>query len=1467
LRRQYVFYLFIYLLFFFFFLGTCLLSANIVTNYTIVTAEVIDTILDPFMDSTFNPCATNRLQNWRIPFDTILSQYTLSPPHNLLFLSTALQGPNSPGCSPGVTSCPAASDAACVSTTPPKSLGTHVFPVVIGPAGANGLTTIQKISGTVEWNNQLATLAAADYEVPPSINDFATTLKSYGAALCCRASDAVLDARLTYECVEPTRSQEFFLSAYGVTSDLWFTEFQLTATFASQLVCPGWTIDGTGKMSGGAAFVLQNTPTVIAECLWTVAAGDIADGYNLTVSDPKASSCLVGADASTTPPFNVRAECNLNDCSLPNPDLDAKCGLQVMTILDESSSICDTGSVADVRQAFITFLNALNTGPLAPSQNQLAIVEFADTGNIITPTYVEVNSDNIANIFVPYIMNTNGNGYDPCGASSLTAWGNALDASEHFVSFLGNSAPQLTLMITDGEPNVPSSSPLATACQAANRNKVLPTHMFIVGVGAAFQNQDALQIISGPTAWDGAVETFESADYQVLATFDQLGEALRSIVVAFCCPGQRPTITSALEVMTTCARTGPALTLSASSAPASSVGSVMFNMYDQGTLINRNNLLTCTPALVGSLVSFNSAMMLNPTTNTSLVVCNIDIATETEFTFRVQSYTAVPAICEPILGPPTEFDFSAVPQALQVSVSQLTNANCDVDDGSIVVDVSGSNPPYNYSWSNGATTRDIFNLAAGTYSLIVTDSNECTGVLEGVVVTQQGKPTITNSAIGNVRCSGESTGAVSIIVSGGQAPYSYLWSNGATEKDLVNVPAGSYSVTITDARGCVTTSGTFTVEGPAFPLSGIMSSTPTSCGGGTDGTASVVASGGTAPYSYLWTNGGTTASIGDLGVGSYNVTVTDNNACTFVGSTAVSESSSIVVSGGVTQNVSCFEGSNGAISVDASGGIAPYTYSWSTGDTTSFISNVASGFYTVTVKDSNPVECLQMEVYFVSQPSTLPSVVISSVTNSSCPGSTGAVTTASVGGTPPYSYMWSNGADTANLVNVPAGTYSVTVVDHHGCAATAPAEAVVGCTEELRIQCPENVRLQCPADFSPDSTGFPTVTGCDSALPPTYGDSFAPACGNTGTTTRTWTVIGCGQTQSCTQELVDFDTIKPEIFPVVPGGLDNITVPCLSEVPQVPISSVRSTDNCQDPNVFVPCNCCERCPIGNLFPCCDCERPTTVQFAFVPTSCSSSGNADAKCTETGVFPPADSAESYNLEITDYFNDFVYFSGSVASGSAVVINNGTSLVRLKYAILTSGGASQRGEIQITCKVFKRGEIYGSLQVVGMNPGTTCDAVQPCDCCDLCNAVTVTKRVDTAPKCIGKRCGMSSLGGSSSERGACCPGASCRPGAGGFTCQSERPSCLGETCNKDSSCCEGTSCRPGVGGLRCRSSKFRDDTVFARANKVQISFSRVKVTDGEIRTYESNDLCGNVETATQYVIAENTACKRDLEKHDL
>ena len=200
-------------------------------------------------------------------------------------------------------------------------------------------------------------------------------------------------------------------------------------------------------------------------------------------------------------------------------------------------------------------------------------------------------------------------------------------------------------------------------------------------------------------------------------------------------------------------------------------------------------------------------------------------------------------------------------------------------DGSAWVDVSGGTLPYSFIWSTSPVTNDSIavNLTAGTYYVTVSDNNNCI-VSDSVIITSSDVDIAVSLTVTPASCYGFADGSIMAVGNGGTSPYNFAWSNGQADSVAVNLIAGLYEVTVSDANGCSDTASAIVLQ----PVSMIAAhdSTPASCIGNNDGIASVIASNGTAPYSYLWSNGATNATASGLIAGTYMVTITDANSCT-----------------------------------------------------------------------------------------------------------------------------------------------------------------------------------------------------------------------------------------------------------------------------------------------------------------------------------------------------------------------------------------------------------------------------------------------------------------------------------------------------------------------------------------------------------------------------------------------------------
>lgn len=377
---------------------------------------------------------------------------------------------------------------------------------------------------------------------------------------------------------------------------------------------------------------------------------------------------------------------------------------------------------------------------------------------------------------------------------------------------------------------------------------------------------------------------------------------------------------------------------------------------------------------------------------------------------------------------------------ISASLRTKNDATCGGQNGAIAVDVVGGTAPYVYSWSNGGNSDSIGGLTAGTYSLTVLDASGCSESFQYTIQSSSTNLQI-SANVTDVTCFGAANGEVATAVSGGSAPYTFSWTSSVTgfasnSNTLTGLSAGTYTVLVSDASGCTGTA-TVTVSEPTSAVS--VSSTQTvdvSCFGGSNGQITVAGSGGVAPYTYSWNSGQTGAQISGQPSGSYTVTITDANGCTASKSFAVNEPSSAPVAVLNSNDVGCFGGANGTITSNVSGGTAPYTYAWNTGASTTDLSNLTAGSYSLVITDANGCNTSAQAV--VSAPNQQLNASIALISNVLCKGdSTGSLTATASGGTAPYTFAWTgaqNYVNTGSTISaLAAGNYSVIITDANGC--------------------------------------------------------------------------------------------------------------------------------------------------------------------------------------------------------------------------------------------------------------------------------------------------------------------------------------------------------------------------------------------------------------------------------------------------
>ena len=352
--------------------------------------------------------------------------------------------------------------------------------------------------------------------------------------------------------------------------------------------------------------------------------------------------------------------------------------------------------------------------------------------------------------------------------------------------------------------------------------------------------------------------------------------------------------------------------------------------------------------------------------------------------------------------------------------------------GSIDLTVSGGTGPYTYAWSNNTTAQDPSNLIAGAYTVTVTDANGCTATAT-VTITQPAFALVATTTQVMIACFGGSTGSVNMTPTGGTAPYTYVWTGGSTAQSAIGVPAGTYTVVVTDANGCTTTISA-TITQPQAPLSLATTQVNVLCFGNSTGSIDLSPSGGTPGYTYAWSNNSTIQDPLNLIAGTYTVVVTDANGCIDTTSVIITQPQSGLSLSSTQVNVLCFGNNTGAINLTVAGGTAPYTYAWSNNTTAQDPSNLIAGVYTVTVTDANG--CTATLSITITQPATAVSIS-TTVQNILCLNGTGSINSSPAGGVSPYTYSWSNQATTQNITNLQAGNYTVTVTDANGCTANA----------------------------------------------------------------------------------------------------------------------------------------------------------------------------------------------------------------------------------------------------------------------------------------------------------------------------------------------------------------------------------------------------------------------------------------------
>ena len=393
--------------------------------------------------------------------------------------------------------------------------------------------------------------------------------------------------------------------------------------------------------------------------------------------------------------------------------------------------------------------------------------------------------------------------------------------------------------------------------------------------------------------------------------------------------------------------------------------------------------------------------------------------------------------------------------------------------GAVDLTISGGTGAYDVVWTeNGtpvATTEDLTDVVAGVYTAQITDANGCFTTLNAEV-DQPDEPVTLTIVPSDTICFGTATGELIATITGGTGPFQFIWSHGALTQTATALNAGLYDLTVADAGGCEYFASSEVVETPEIEV--LLDQTGATCHDGDDGTAFISEiTYGQLPidqgnFTFMWSTTPvqtTPTATGLIGGIAYAVTITDGRQCTGTGVVDIDNPEPVEASIADIADVSCFAGSDGAVTVQGDGGSAPYTYFWTgnpVGQDDATLTGLSAGTFSITVADA--FDCRGSIQVEVDQPTALVSDIEQD--DVGCFGdATGAAQTTVIGGTAPYNYAWTNGGASARIENLTAGDYAVVITDDNGCtlndsiAVTQPDAALTALADPVDATCFESI--------------------------------------------------------------------------------------------------------------------------------------------------------------------------------------------------------------------------------------------------------------------------------------------------------------------------------------------------------------------------------------------------------------------------
>lgn len=350
-------------------------------------------------------------------------------------------------------------------------------------------------------------------------------------------------------------------------------------------------------------------------------------------------------------------------------------------------------------------------------------------------------------------------------------------------------------------------------------------------------------------------------------------------------------------------------------------------------------------------------------------------------------------------------------------------------NGAIRLSVFGGTPGYQYAWSHGANGRDALGLAAGTYTITVSDARGCI-LVQTYTLAAPAPLQVQIDSLRSPSCFGYNNGLIRVSGSGGTAPYQYAWPNGSSSPVLFQAPTGFHRVTLTDFNGCQQIRNIFLSE-PAPLVLKTLNITLPECQGSNDGAVAVSGSGGTAPYAYIWSNGISAPQITGLEPGTYTVTMTDANQCPILSRNFELGALSQLQLGIATNGPSCEGRTDGSVLLSPSG-TGPFSFFWQdNGSQSPHRNQLGAGAYPVNILDGRGCSYDTIIVLSAVQVFDVQKNILPPACHDGQDGLIDIVLTQT--GQAPFSFLWSNGAGSEDLIGVSPGQYTLTLTDAVGC--------------------------------------------------------------------------------------------------------------------------------------------------------------------------------------------------------------------------------------------------------------------------------------------------------------------------------------------------------------------------------------------------------------------------------------------------